>query len=546
MHSIFINIAGIDETLDAIELHGEEYLSQPFFFEVIINVHYANDKLISKPALLTLKLTGHPDRIFHGRIAAVTSICTVNPEKHLSQLLIRPWLAFLHDTPHYQIFGNNEPLTTPEIIQTIFQERQEFDFDVSLLSHQYCPLRHCVQYGETDFEFVSRLMLESGIHYHFKHNHDRHTLVLADSNAPFTKSAELNPLDHLTHDTCYRYQLHQRVPLHSNRYSYSDQGKKIISSHDINKIEHASSYQTTYLNNSESLISDIQKRDLAAKQINQKQFKARTHNQQLEPGMFVDITQHDSCLITAIEHHAFNRDNSKVHYYNSWISQPATLPFVPETAVTKPLASEFSTYWLSSHRFKQNGIDHATVIQHQKHASKSPHHLYLEFKWPDNLTNKNRNRAWVEIKTDWAGQDHGTQITPRADQIAKVIYQDGNPNRPLVIGIESSQLITDPLTIGITNLNQNGNHLLLTDKRDQPNISINAKKEFEQSIVGQSNIKSNNMMTTITRGNQTSQINKQLTIQAKEKISLKCQNSQVILTSSAISLESKEIEFQTQ
>ena len=44
------------------------------------------------------------------------------------------------------------------------------------------PLRdYCVQYRETDFDFVSRLLEEEGIFYFFEHTAEKHTLVIADS-----------------------------------------------------------------------------------------------------------------------------------------------------------------------------------------------------------------------------------------------------------------------------------------------------------------------------------------------------------------------------
>src|SRR5258708_4872932 len=50
-------------------------------------------------------------------------------------------------------------------------------------SGKHVPLDYCVQYRETDFNFVSRLMEQDGIFYFFEHAKDKHTLVLADANS---------------------------------------------------------------------------------------------------------------------------------------------------------------------------------------------------------------------------------------------------------------------------------------------------------------------------------------------------------------------------
>src|SRR5208337_3350784 len=53
------------------------------------------------------------------------------------------------------------------------------------LQGTYCPREYCVQYRETDFNFVSRLLEEEGIFYYFEHTEDKHTLVLADDVSAF-------------------------------------------------------------------------------------------------------------------------------------------------------------------------------------------------------------------------------------------------------------------------------------------------------------------------------------------------------------------------
>jgi type VI secretion system secreted protein VgrG len=71
-------------------------------------------------------------------------------------------------------------MTVPDIIQAVFRELGFTDFD-NQLSGQYREWEYCVQYRETDFDFVSRLMEQEGIYYYFRHEPERHILVLADA-----------------------------------------------------------------------------------------------------------------------------------------------------------------------------------------------------------------------------------------------------------------------------------------------------------------------------------------------------------------------------
>lgn len=57
--------------------------------------------------------------------------------------------------------------------------------DISMeLETSYKPRNYCVQYNETDFDFVSRLMEEEGIFYYFRHGDNKHTMIIADTPKP--------------------------------------------------------------------------------------------------------------------------------------------------------------------------------------------------------------------------------------------------------------------------------------------------------------------------------------------------------------------------
>nr|BFE96334.1 hypothetical protein GCM10020185_68700 [Pseudomonas brassicacearum subsp. brassicacearum] len=97
------------------------------------------------------------------------------------QLLLRPWLWWLSLASNNRVFQN---LATSDIVTTIFKAHGFTDFQLKLTG-SYTPREYCVQYGETDLAFVSRLLEEDGIFWFFTHEEGTHTLVLADSNDAF-------------------------------------------------------------------------------------------------------------------------------------------------------------------------------------------------------------------------------------------------------------------------------------------------------------------------------------------------------------------------
>ncbi|MEJ2620952.1 MAG: type VI secretion system tip protein TssI/VgrG [Candidatus Thiodiazotropha sp.] len=93
------------------------------------------------------------------------------------QAIVRPWLWFLTRTTDCRIFQDK---TAPEIIMEIFRENGFTDFEDRLID-EYRIRIYSVQYRETDFDFISRLMEQEGIYYYFKHEMGKHTLILSDS-----------------------------------------------------------------------------------------------------------------------------------------------------------------------------------------------------------------------------------------------------------------------------------------------------------------------------------------------------------------------------
>ena len=93
------------------------------------------------------------------------------------QVTLRPWLWLLTRTSDCRIFQNQK---VPDIIKQVFRDLGFSDFE-DALSRSYREWEYCVQYRETSFDFVSRLMEQEGIYYWFRHEQSRHILVLSDA-----------------------------------------------------------------------------------------------------------------------------------------------------------------------------------------------------------------------------------------------------------------------------------------------------------------------------------------------------------------------------
>ncbi len=137
-----------------------------------------SDSILGKNITVRLETSTEAPRYFN---AMVVSFGYVGGEGRYAvyRMVLHPWLWFLDKTANCRIF-NDESVV--DIIKKIMREKGFGDFEDSL-SGSYPTLEYVVQYRETDFAFISRLMEQYGIYYFFRHENGRHHMVLADGLA---------------------------------------------------------------------------------------------------------------------------------------------------------------------------------------------------------------------------------------------------------------------------------------------------------------------------------------------------------------------------
>ena len=120
---------------------------------------------------------GDSERFFNGALFAVECVGGSYPGGVRYNLVLKPWLHFLTRNLDYVIFQDK---TVVDIVGSVFASRGRTDVDMTLLSGNFSLRPYCVQYRESDFDFISRLMEEEGIYYFFRHEQNRHVMVLCN------------------------------------------------------------------------------------------------------------------------------------------------------------------------------------------------------------------------------------------------------------------------------------------------------------------------------------------------------------------------------
>ena len=169
-----------------------EALSRLFEFHIEAVSLEANlnfNKALGHGCTVKLITVDNIERYFHG---VMTEAHWAGGQQDLYgyEIVLRPWLWLLTRTSDCRIFKQMTPI---DIIKQVFSGRGFSDFrDATIGSPP--TLEYCVQYRETDFNFVCRLMEEYGVYYFFEHSDGKHTLVLADgksSHKPIPSLASL-------------------------------------------------------------------------------------------------------------------------------------------------------------------------------------------------------------------------------------------------------------------------------------------------------------------------------------------------------------------
>ena len=164
------------------ELKGHEAVSTLFEYHVdLVSKSHAENlaELLATP-LTVMVAHAAGQRLFSGLITEAQFVGreSQTSEYYIYRFTVRPWLWYLTQTSDSRIFQNQSALAV------IRQILQKYPFEVEYrLAQSYRDWVYCVQYDETDFNFISRLMEHEGIYYWFRHEQGKHVLVVGDADS---------------------------------------------------------------------------------------------------------------------------------------------------------------------------------------------------------------------------------------------------------------------------------------------------------------------------------------------------------------------------
>jgi type VI secretion system secreted protein VgrG len=167
------------------QFSGVEQISSLFQFDISMlseKGELSPDEILGKDVTVKYDLPGGQKRFFHGFVTEFSQGST-GQRFHQYQATVRPWFWFLTRSADCRIFQNKD---VGEIFEDVVKPYGFTHYKLKL-SGALNKMDYCVQYRETDFNFLSRLLEQEGISYHFQHADGKHTMVLANDNSAHEK-----------------------------------------------------------------------------------------------------------------------------------------------------------------------------------------------------------------------------------------------------------------------------------------------------------------------------------------------------------------------
>ncbi len=434
------------DALLLVRLTGQEEMSRLFNFQLEM---LSEDDGLPAPAIVGKSVTfrvDYPDgepRFFNGIVNRFT-YCGRGDRLSVYRAEVVPWLWFLTKTTDCRIFQSK---TVPDIVKQIFGDLglTQFKFD---LQGNHPTWDYCVQYRETDFNFVSRLLEEEGIFYFFQHENGKHTLMLADHKDAFkdAKDKEVEFLSKLTEgnvsDHIWRWE-HQ-YEFRTGKWAHTDYNFEtpttslMSNASSVVKLDGNSKFEQYEYPGGYEVRGDgdaAAKLRMEAEETGFDIVRGEAHCRSFSPGGKFKLVGHHSpreqgkgYVLTSVQHAArseasyWTESPGEIEpYHNTFACIPDSVTFRPERRTEKPLIQSVQTAVVTGPPGEEIFTDKYGRVK-------------VQFHWDREGKKDDKTSCWIRVSQVHAGSGWGGIDIPRIGEEVIVSFLDGDPDRPVILG----------------------------------------------------------------------------------------------------------------
>jgi len=428
--------------LRSFSAHEEISRLSEFDLELLSENYEINfDDIIGQNVTISMELPGGGKRYWNGFINRFVQGVSTSTQFAQYRATMVPWLWFLTRTSDCRIFQEK---TVPDIIKQIFNDLGYSDIE-DRLSGGYQTLTYCVQYRETDFNFVSRLMEQEGIYYYFLHEQSKCTIVLCDSRSKHDPYGDYDEID-FTPDTRSTSQ-QERISawtvekcVQSGKFAHTDYNfekpsTSLMSTEEDQK-KHAQAdyeiydYPGEYPEKSDGdKYAKVRMEELAQPH---EVCGGQSDSRGICSGYLFTMVKHTRSdqnreyLILSTSYQAAAEDYETSGGQGeicacSFTAIPSSVQFRPARTTPKPLIS---------------GTQTAIVVGPSGEEVYPDEHgrVKVQFHWDREGKMNENSSCWVRVSQVWAGTGWGAMFIPRIGHEVIVQFIEGDPDRPIITG----------------------------------------------------------------------------------------------------------------
>jgi type VI secretion system secreted protein VgrG len=502
------------------KMSGTEGLSRPFEYQLDLLSEDGNIdfyKLLGKNMTVKMQLPGEQHRYFDGYCARF-GLTGRRGRFYTYHATLRPWLWFLTRTQDCKIFQDAKLV---DIVKEVFDDHADIaKVDLSRLSGNYTPWPYCVQYRETDFNFICRLMEQEGVYYYFKHEQGKHTLVLADGASshdafpgyeqiPFVSqvderredresirswmmSEEVQPTKFVITDFDYERPSARLEQQRSNTSRQHELHHDEVFDYPGEYVKEADGehYVRARLESQQVLYKQVSGSTDARGMCCGATFKLQGHPRSAENAEYIVLATHINLVQADYEGSGAGGNGSGggtgSRFDCSFEVVPNNEPYRPMRSTPKPLVQ---------------GPQTAIVVDAEDGSKDEIHtdelgRVRVRFHWDRYYkADKKWRAAWVRVSQPWAGKGFGFIAIPRTGQEVIVDFLEGDPDQPIITGrvynkeqMPPWQLPAHKTRTGlITRSTKDGdpstaNELRFEDKKGDEQVYLHAEKNLDTEV----------------------------------------------------------------
>ncbi len=499
---------------------SHEGISQLFHFSLELlseNHSIAFKDIVGKQVTISLHLASGEKRYWNGYVSRFACVGRDNRFSYYRAEVV-PWLWFLTRTADCRIF---QDMTIPEIVETVFRLHGFQDFKRDLQG-SFPQREYCVQYRETSFNFVSRLMEECGIFYFFEHDKNTHKLIMANyqqthKNCPVQHKVRFNyspgaSLIKEKEDVVSSWTSEQE--LRPGKYALTDYnfqtpGTSLMAKVDTiaeiggNKKYEIYDYPGIHAKKAEG--DDVVKVRMQEEEALHYLISGSGNCRTFASGYKIHLDEHTrkdmngDYVLTEVTHSASvgesyssSGEAASEIYSNSFVCIPFSVLYRPQRLTPKPVVQGPQTAVVKGKKGEEIWTDKYGRVKVRFHWDR----LEKKRKGDQEEEIKDEERScWIRVSQPWAGKNWGAISIPRIGQEVIVEFLEGDPDRPIITGRVYNDEQMPPYTLADNQTrttfmsrsskdggSSNYNEIRFEDKKDSEQIFINAEKDMDLRV----------------------------------------------------------------